>query len=122
MAKNLINNDIYIFNEINNENNFRRVSKQNNEFEKYDLFNKEEYNDLYKRGKGVIGQVKRHINTNKTNINNTNKFSTKDLDEKINSELSTIHNINNENYVSMKTLELEQESLENNKNEDKINK
>ena len=122
MAKNLINNDIYRFNEINNENKFRRVSKQNNELEKYDLFNKEEYNDLYKRGKGVIGQVKRHINTNKTNINNANKFSTKDLDEKINSELSTIHNINNENYVSMKTLELEQESLENNKNEDKINK
>ena len=122
MAKNLINNDIYRFNEINNENKFRRVSKQNNELEKYDLFNKEEYNDLYKRGKGIIGQVKRHINTNKTNINNANKFSTKDLDEKINSELSTIHNINNENYVSMKTLELEQESLENNKNEDKINK
>ena len=122
MAKNLINNDIYRFNEINNENKFRRVSKQNNELEKYDLFNKEEYNDLYKRGKGVIGQVKRHININKTNINNANKFSTKDLDEKINSELSTIHNINNENYVSMKTLELEQESLENNKNDDKNNK
>ena len=54
--------------------------------------------------------------------NNVNKFNTKDLEEKINSELSSIHNINNENFLSMKTLELEQETLENNKNEYKINK
>ena len=121
-TKNIINNNIYKFNEMNYENKFIRPSKQNNELEKYDLFNKEEYNDLYKKGKGVIGQVKRHININKTNINNVNKFNTKDLEEKINSELSSIHNINNENFLSMKTLELEQETLENNKNEYKINK
>ena len=121
-TKNIINNNIYKFNEMNYENKFIRPSKQNNELEKYDLFNKEEYNDLYKKGKGVIGQVKRHININKTNINNVNKFNTKDLEEKINSELSSIHNINNENFLSMKTLELEQETLKNNKNEYKINK
>ena len=121
-TKNIINNNIYKFNEMNYENKFIRPSKQNNELEKYDLFNKEEYNDLYKKGKGVIGQVKRHININKTNINNVNKFNTKDLEEKINSELSSIHNINNENFLSMKTLELEQETLEINKNEYKINK
>lgn len=56
------------------------------------------------------------------NINNVNKFNIKELDDKINSELSTIHNINNENFNFMKTLDIEPDTLENNKNEDKIAK
>ena len=51
------------------------------------------------------------------NINNVNKFNIKDLEEKINSELSTIHNVNNENFNFVKTLDIEQDTLENNKNE-----
>lgn len=50
------------------------------------------------------------------NINNVNKFNIKELDDKINSELSTIHNINNENFNFMKTLDIEPDTLENNKN------
>ena len=114
------NNDIYNINEINNENKIISASKENNELEKYDLFNKEEYNNIYKKGIGVTSQVKRQINLNKMDINNINKFNMKDFDEKINSELSTIHNVNNENFNFMKTLD-EQESLENNKNEEKMN-
>jgi hypothetical protein len=56
------------------------------------------------------------------NINNVNKFNIKELDDKINSELSTIHNINNENFNFMKTLDIEPDTLENNKNEDNIAK
>ena len=56
------------------------------------------------------------------NINNVNKCNIKVLDDKINSELSTIHNINNENFNFMKTLDIEPDTLENNKNEDKIAK
>ena len=56
------------------------------------------------------------------NINNVNKFNIKELDDKINSELSTIHNINNENFNCMKTLDIEPDTLENNKNEDNIAK
>ena len=54
------------------------------------------------------------------NINNVNKFNIKDFDEKINSELSTIHNVNNENYNFQKILDIEQETLENNKNEENM--
>ena len=56
------------------------------------------------------------------NINNVNRFNIKELDDKINSELSTIHNINNENFNFMKTLDIEPDTLENNKNEDNIAK
>ena len=110
-------NYYYRINQFNNGNKFINATKENNDLEKFDLFNKEEYNNLYKNGKGVTNQVRRHININKMNINNLNKFSIKDLDEKINSELSTIHNVNNENFNFMKTLELEQDTLENNKND-----
>jgi len=118
-AKYKFNNNFYNINEINNEKKIISASKENSELEKYDLFDKEEYNNLYKKGKGVTSQVKRQINLNK--MNNVNKFNIKDFDEKINSELSTIHNVNNENFNFMKTLD-EQESSENNKNDDKINK
>ena len=118
-AKYKFNNNFYNINEINNEKKIISASKENSELEKYDLFDKEEYNNLYKKGKGVTSQVKRQINLNK--MNNVNKFNIKDFDEKINSELSTIHNVNNENFNFMKTLD-EQESLENNKNEEKMNK
>ena len=121
-AKYKIVNNFYDMNQINAEKKIINSSKENNELNKYDLFNKEEYNDLYKKGKGVTSQVKRHININKMNMNNANKFSTKDFEEKINSKLSSIHNVNNENFNFMKTLELEQEILENNKNDDKSNK
>ena len=118
-AKYKFNNNFYNINEINNEKKIISASKENSELEKYDLFDKEEYNNLYKKGKGVTSQVKRQIYLNK--MNNVNKFNIKDFDEKINSELSTIHNVNNENFNFMKTLD-EQESSENNKNDDKMNR
>ena len=123
MYNNKYNDNIYNnINQINNEKKYISASKENNEIERYDLFNKEEYNNLYKKGKGVTNQVKQHINLNHMNINNVNKFNIKELDDKINSELSTIHNINNENFNFMKTLDIEPDTLENNKNEDKIAK
>ena len=123
MYNNKYNDNIYNnINQINNEKKYISASKENNEIERYDLFNKEEYNNLYKKGKGVTNQVKQHINLNHMNINNVNKFNIKELDDKINSELSTIHNINNENFNFMKTLDIEPDTLENNKNEDNIAK
>ena len=116
--KNLENNSNNIY-ELNNEKKLINGSKESKDLKKYDLFNKEEYNDLYKKGKGVTSQVKKHFDINKMNINNVNKFNIKDLDEKINSELSTIHNVNNENFNYVKTLDIEQDTLENNKNEGK---
>ena len=116
--KNLENNSNNIY-ELNNEKKLINGSKESKDLKQYDLFNKEEYNDLYKKGKGVTSQVKKHFDINKMNINNVNKFNIKDLDEKINSELSTIHNVNNENFNYVKTLDIEQDTLENNKNEGK---
>ena len=114
------NNNHMDINRINNENKYASAPKVNNNNNNYDLFNKEEYNILYKKGKGVTNQIKKHFNINNVNINNVNKFNIKDLDEKINSELSTIHNVNNENFNFAKTLDIDQETLENNKNEEKI--
>lgn len=91
---NMIKDNLYNINSNNEKNNF-------------DLFNKEEYNNLYKKGIGVSSQVKKHINMNRMNINNKNKFNIKEFDEKINSELSTINNDNHENINCTKNFEME---------------
>ena len=120
---NMNNNKYYLKNEGNNENNeniFKVELKENKDNEKYDLFNKEEYNNLYKKGKGLTNQIRKHININNDNYNNMNELNIKEFEEKINNELSTIHNINNENFNFGKTLDIDQETLENNKKEEKI--
>ena len=97
-------NDYYNdINQIKDEKPF----KENNNKEKYDLFNKEEYNNLYKKGIGVTSQIKRHINSNKMNIINKDKFNMKEFDEKINSELSSINNDNHENIICTKNFDIE---------------
>ena len=93
-VNNIINDKIHNINSNNEKNNF-------------DLFNKEEYNNLYKKGIGVTSQVKKHINMNRMNLNNKNKFMVKEFDEKINSELSTINNDNHENINCTKNFEME---------------
>ena len=112
-------NNLYIINITNLENKYKIKSNENKGIEKYDLFNKEEYNNLYKKGKGVTTQIRKHINNN-NNSKNIKEFNIKELEEKINNELSTIHNVNNENYNFQKTLDIEQETLENNKNEENM--
>ena len=70
-----------------------------------------------KKGKGLTNQIRKHINNYNNNINELN---VKEFEEKINNELSTIHNINNENFNFGKTLDIEQETLENNKKDEKL--
>ena len=111
------NNYYYLKNEGNNENLFQAKLKEKKDNEKYDLFNKEEYNNLYKKGKGLTNQIRKHINNYNNNINELN---VKEFEEKINNELSTIHNINNENFNFGKTLDIDQETLENNKKDEKL--
>ena len=95
-------NDYYNdINQIKDEKPF----KENNNKEKYDLFNKEEYNNLYKKGIGVTSQIKRHINSTKMNIINKDKFNMKEFDEKINSELSSVNNDNHENIICTKNFD-----------------
>ena len=116
---NMNDNNLYNINITNIENKYKIKSNENKGIEKYDLFNKEEYNNLYKKGKGVTTQIRKHINNN-NNSKNIKEFNIKELEEKINNELSTIHNVNNENYNFQKTLDIEQETLENNKNEENM--
>ena len=116
---NMNDNNLYNINITNLENKYKIKSNENKGIEKYDLFNKEEYNNLYKKGKGVTTQIRKHINNN-NNSKNIKEFNIKELEEKINNELSTIHNVNNENYNFQKTLDIEQETLENNKNEENM--
>ena len=111
------NNYYYLKNEGNNENLFQAKLKEKKDNEKYDLFNKEEYNNLYQKGKGLTNQIRKHINNYNNNINELN---IKEFEEKINNELSTIHNINNENFNFGKTLDIDQETLENNKKDEKL--
>ena len=101
-------NNLYNINITYLENKYKIKSNENKGIEKYDLFNKEEYNNLYKKGKGVTTQIRKHINNN-NNSKNIKEFNIKELEEKINNELSTIHNVNNENYNFQKTLDIEQE-------------
>ena len=118
---NMNDNNLYNINITNLENKYKIKSNENKGIEKYDLFNKEEYNNLYKKGKGVTTQIRKHINNNNNNNSkNIKEFNIKELEEKINNELSTIHNVNNENYNFQKTLDIEQETLENNKNEENM--
>ena len=116
---NMNDNNLYNINITNLEDKYKIKSNENKGIEKYDLFNKEEYNNLYKKGKGVTTQIRKHINNN-NNSKNIKEFNIKELEEKINNELSTIHNVNNENYNFQKTLDIEQETLENNKNEENM--
>ena len=94
---NMNDNKFYYQKEENNGNQFKVEPKENKDNEKYNLFNKEEYNNFYKKGKGVTNHVRNSININSNNINEFN----------LNNELSTIHNINNEKFNFGKTLDIE---------------
>ena len=122
------NNDINK-NELDNEKEFINLSKEdngnnynNNNDERGDiLFNKEEYNRLYKNGQGVTSQIKKNLKINQINGNNAQY---NDFDEKINYELSAIKNDNvdmNENFYSNYNLDIDLD-IENDKNNEEGNK
>ena len=122
------NNDINK-NELDNEKEFINLSKedngnnynQNNEEGGDILFNKEEYNRLYKNGQGVTSQIKKNLKINQINGNNAQY---NDFDEKINYELSAIKNDNvdmNDNFYSNYNLDIDLD-IENNKNNEEGNK
>jgi hypothetical protein len=122
------NNDINK-NELDNEKEFINLSKEdngnnynNNNDEGGDiLFNKEEYNRLYKNGQGVTSQIKKNLKINQINGNNAYY---NDFDEKINYELSAIKNDNvdmNENFYSNYNLDIDLD-IENDKNNEEGNK
>ena len=111
-----INNDIEK-NELKNEKEFINLSKEDNNNERYNhnLFNKEEYNQLYNNGKGVTNQIKKNL---KLENNNENKI--KDFDTKMNFELSPIKNSNlniNDNYDFYNN-KLEKDTMEYGENND----
>ena len=122
------NNDINK-NELDNEKEFINLSKEdngnnynNNNDEGGDiLFNKEEYNRLYKNGQGVTSQIKKNLKINQINGNNAQY---NDFDEKINYELSAIKNDNvdmNDNFYSNYNLDIDLD-IENNKYNESGNK
>ena len=127
-----INNDINK-NELINEKEFINLSKENNNDndndndryennnQKYDLFNKEEYNKLYNKGQGLTSQIKKNLNINN---NNYNKYNINDFDEKL-SQISTIKNDNLdmiENFEYNNNFDLGKGNIEDEKNnEDMIN-
>jgi hypothetical protein len=122
------NNDINR-NELDNEKEFINLSKEDNDNYNNDngggdiLFNKEEYNRLYKNGQGVTSQIKKNLKINQENGNNV-QFN--DFDEKINYELSAIKNDNdnvdlNDNFYSNYNLDIDID-IENDKNNEEGNK
>lgn len=118
------NNDINK-NELDNEKEFINLSKEdnvnnNNNNEIGDiLFNKEEYNRLYKNGQGVTSQIKKNLKINQANGNNDH-FN--DFDGKNNYELSAIKNDNldmNDNFNYNLDIDFD---IENDKNNEEGNK
>ena len=95
------NNRYRLYNSLKISNN------QNNNIDKnkYIFFNKDEYNKLYSKGKGLTEQINQNLNLNENKMNEN--------DEKYNYQLSTIKN-ENENVNSNNTELIEEEKKNNN--------
>ncbi len=100
-----INNDINQ-NELINEKEFINLSKDKDNEKNDNLFNIDEYKNLYSKGKGVINQIKKNLKINDNNF--ANDFD----DKKINYQLNEINNNDNFDY----NFDIEKEMIENEKN------
>ena len=99
------NNRYRLYNSLKISNN--NQNNNNNDKNKYNFFNKDEYNKLYSKGKGLTEQINQNLNLNE-NDNNINEN-----EDKYNYQLSTIKNENENENVNSNNTELVEEEKKN---------
>ena len=99
------NNRYRLYNSLKISNNIQ--NNNNNDKNKYNFFNKDEYNKLYSKGKGLTEQINQNLNLNE-NDNNINEN-----EDKYNYQLSTIKNENENENVNSNNTELVEEEKKN---------